>query len=139
MAGDFDERIAELLEQVGRGDLTGTVEVNQVYAQYQHEGLDLNHPRGGQAKYLEQPLMDNVNDYLQGIANDLLTTGPVDPMIHAMEDLSGQVEKAAPVDLGNLRESGHPTVTDGESTVYDRPPVQRRLTEDELRALHHHH
>lgn len=139
MAGDFDERIAELLAKVGTGDLTGRVEVNQVYAQYQHEGLDLNHPHGGQAKYLEQPLMDKVSDYLQGIADDLLTAGPVDPMISAMEDLSGQVEKTAPVDLGNLRESGHPTVTDGADTVYDRPPVQRRLTEDELRALHHHH
>jgi hypothetical protein len=32
--GDFAERIDELMERVGTGDLVGTVEVSQLYAQY---------------------------------------------------------------------------------------------------------
>jgi hypothetical protein len=39
------------------------------YALIQHERLDFKHPRGGQAKYLEQPLKQNMNNYIQHIAN----------------------------------------------------------------------
>lgn len=57
------------LAPVETGHLVGTATVdvdaerNQAaitfdgpYARYQHERLDLRHPTGGQAKYLEQPL-----------------------------------------------------------------------------------
>lgn len=135
MAGDFDERMAELADRVGRGDLVGSVEVDQIYAQYQHEGLDLRHPRGGQAKYLEQPLYDKADRYLQDVADAVLDGRAADAMADAMEDLSGQVQKLAPVDFNNLRQSGHPVVTDDGATVYDRAPIQRRLTEEELKQL----
>lgn len=39
----------------------------------------------------------------------------------------------APVEFGDLRESGHPTVTDEGHTTYDRPPLVPRLSEAELR------
>lgn len=133
MAGTFDDRIRELAQQVGFGDLEGHVVVDQVYARYQHEDLTLNHPRGGQAKYLETPLHTQHRRYLQGIADSVLDEGPVQGMVEAVEDLSGQVEIHAPVLFENLRESGHPTVVDGGRTVYDRPAKQRRLTEAELR------
>jgi hypothetical protein len=29
-----------------------------------HEGLELNHPSGGEAKYVERPLLDNADDLL---------------------------------------------------------------------------
>lgn len=57
-------------------------------------------------------------------------------MVDNVEDLAGQVATTAPVDLGNLRDSAHPTVTDQGGLVYDRPPAQHRLSEAELRALH---
>jgi hypothetical protein len=40
------------------------------YALIQHERLDFKHPRGGQAKYLEQPLKQNIDNYIQHIANN---------------------------------------------------------------------
>lgn len=52
-----------------------------------------------------------------------------------MEHLSGQVKVHAPILFNNLRRSGHPIVTLDGRTIYDRPPEQRRLTEEELRAL----
>ena len=134
MAGDFDERIRELAQQVGVGHLEGHVVVDQIYARFQHERLDLSHPRGGQAKYLEQPLHSEHRRYLQGIADTVLDEGPVPGMVEAVEDLSQQVETHAPVEFENLRESGAPRVVDGGRTVYDRPPKQRRLTEQELAA-----
>lgn len=133
MAGTFGERIDMLAERVGDGDLVGRVVVDQIYARFIHEDLTLNHPRGGQAKYLEQPLHAQHGRYLQGIARSVLDQGPVPGMVEAMEDLADQVETFAPVLFENLRESGHPQVEDGERTVYDRAPKQRRLTEAELR------
>lgn len=100
-----------------------------------NEGLDLRHPRGGQAKYLEQPLFQHAPEYLRDIAARVLETGPVTPMSEVMEDLSGQVFDLAPVEFYDLRASGNPRVVDGAGViVYDRPPMQKRLTEQELRA-----
>lgn len=132
MAGTFGDRVSELSDLVGHGALAGSVVVDQVYARYQHEELQLRHPRGGQAKYLEQPLHDHHRDYLEAIAAQVLVDGPTEAMVDAMEDLSGQVETHAPVEFENLRESGHPIVTSDGETVYDRAPKQRRLTDDEL-------
>jgi hypothetical protein len=128
----FAEGIAELNELVGDGRLQGTVEVDQVYAQYQHEALDLVHPRGGHARYLADPLNGKYREYYQRIAEETLHTGPAQAMADAMEDLADQVTENAPVQFGNLRESAHPIVTSDGETVFDRPPVQRRLTEKEL-------
>jgi hypothetical protein len=133
---DFSARIDELAEMVGHGDLTGTVSVDQAYSQFQHEGLDLVHPRGGQALFLQQPLMEHHDRYLKAIADGLLTDGGRDAMIRAVEDLAedGGVATHAPVELGDLRASGHPSVTSDGDTIYDRPPRQHRLSPEELRA-----
>ena len=136
--GSFFDGIEQLRAQVGHGLLEGAVEVDQLYAQYQHEGLDFNHPRGGQALYLGGPLTASQNSYMQKIADTLLDD--VDAgMKDVVEDLSAQVGRLAPIDLNNLRRSAHPTVTDDGDVVYDRPPDQPRLSEDELRALRHGH
>lgn len=50
------------------------------------------------------------------------------------EDGATMVDVHAPVEFDNLRKSGHPTVTDDGATVYDRPPIVGRLSEEELRA-----
>ena len=134
--GDFAARISELRARVGRGPLVGTVVVDQVYAKFQHEDLTLKHPRGGQARYLGQPLLDNRNDYLERIAKTMLEDGGVDGMRSAVEDLAGEggVMTHAPVLWGDLRRSGHPMVTSDGHPVYDRAPLARRLSEEELAA-----
>lgn len=146
LPGDFAKRIDELSELVGSGHLHGQVEVDQVYAQFQHEGLDLHHPRGGQALYLWAPLMDHHPEWLEKYAGSVLEDGGAPAMIDAMEALAGDdgVGRLAPVELGDLRASGHPTVTSDGHTIYDRAPRQHRLSEEELRlkaeaarALHH--
>jgi hypothetical protein len=134
MTGTFDERITELMERVGTGDLTGTVEVDQLYAAWIHNGINMHHPRGGQALYLQAPLMERFPLYLEGIAKTVLDDGGQAGMIAAVEDLSDAVAVLAPVEFGNLRASGHPYVTESGEVVYDRAPLQHRLSEEELRA-----
>ena len=144
MAGDFGERIDQLKERVGSGALTGSVVCDQVYAAVQHNELSYRHVRGGQALYLQQPLMERKDEYLQRIADGILDDGGKQAMIDAVERLAEDdgIAKLAPVEYNDLRDSGHPSVTEGEATVYDREPRQHRLSEDELKAkyrLHHPH
>jgi len=47
--------------------LEGTVGFEEIYALYQHEGLDFNHPKGGEAKYLENPFKEKINKYIKAI------------------------------------------------------------------------
>jgi len=49
-------------------ELIGEVVFNTPYATYQHEEMDLNHPKGGEAKYLENPLKENAQMYIKGLA-----------------------------------------------------------------------
>jgi len=107
----------------------------------QHEGLDFAHPRGGQALYLSQPLLDNHPHYLQSYADKLLEDGGESAIIASMEDLAeeGGIATHAPVLYSNLRASGHPMVTSDNVTIYDRPPRQHRLSEEELRAIYREH
>jgi hypothetical protein len=132
----FESRIAELSAMVGNGILRGTVTVDQVYAQNQHESLDFRHPHGGQAKYLEEPLFRNMDGYLRKIADGILDDGGRDAMIRAMDDLagSGGVATHAPIEHGYLRGSGHPSVTSEDAEIYDRPPLVPRLSEAALSA-----
>jgi hypothetical protein len=134
----FGERLDELSELVGHGTLEGSVVVDQAYAAAQHEHLEYRHVRGGQAKYLEQPLHTEHGGYLRAIAEQLLEEGPVPGMVDAMENLSDKVEELAPREFENLRESGHPTVTSDGAVVYDRAPKQRRLTQQELDEQRRH-
>jgi hypothetical protein len=117
----------------GTGLLRGSVEVNQVYAHYQHERLDLHHPRGGGPKYLERPLFDHYPVWYANIAVSYYEDGGERAMRYAVEDLSDLAELAAPWEFGDLIHSGHPQVTRGRRDVYDRSPKRHRLTEAELR------
>ena len=122
----FSERLRVIKESVGFGRLQGSVEVNQVYAHYQHEGLDFHHPDGGEALYLLTPLMlKGPSDYMVRLADRAITADGSDvqgAMTDNMEDLSGEVYLRAPWEFGDLRASGHPVVSVNGETVYDRPP-----------------
>lgn len=52
----------------GRGGRhTAEVAFEESYAIIQHEEIDFDHPRGGQAKYLEDPFAENIDRYIQHI------------------------------------------------------------------------
>jgi hypothetical protein len=133
--GDFEERIEQLLEQVGDGRLRGTVTVDQVYAAYQHFREDLRH-RVGMARYLSFPLVDGYRGYIQTIADHVLEpAGPVHGMTQACESLAHAAATRTPVEQFNLARSQAVTVRDQGAVVYRRAARQRRLSEAELRAL----
>jgi hypothetical protein len=134
MASDFGARIDELIESVGEETLTGSVVVDQVYAKYQHERMDLKHPQGGQAKYLGGPVLSNAAKYVQKLADNVLHGSLENAMKDDMEDLAQEVFDKAPREFWDLRESAHPSVMNGEESTYDRPPTVPRLTEEQLKV-----
>ena len=140
---DFSERMDQLIEQVGFGtDLEGVLEVDQIYAHNQHETLWYRHPRGGQARYLSEPLIAQADHYMEELARAAVTAEGSDTrgaMESIVEDMSDQVGTHAPILHGYLRESGHPTVLEGGQVVYDRAPVEPRLSQEQLRRLGHVH
>ncbi len=78
----------------------------------------------------------HASDYLQKVADKVLTGGAADGMIDAVEQLDNDSARLTPKEASVLARSGHPTVTDNGSTVYDRAPEVPRLSEAELRAIH---
>lgn len=131
--GTFQERIRELGDLIGGGHMVARVEVDQVYAKYQHERLDLKHPSGGKAMFLRDPLFATAPDSLRHLASRLLLEGPAPGMQHAAEAVANGVREQAPIEFGDLKNSSHVQVLDGDVVAYDRPPVAGRLTAGELR------
>lgn len=134
MAGDFAARMDELMDSVGDGVLEGSVIVDQVYAKYQHERMDLRHPNGGQAKYLSGPLLEHHRAYVARLARNVLHGSLEGAMEANVEELSKEVFNKAPRDFWDLRESAHPRVLNEGVPVYDRAPVVHRLSEGALRV-----
>lgn len=131
----FDARLAELARRVGSGRLVGSVERDQAYAQYQHEGIELRHPQGGQAKYQEQALLGGHRDYLQHLADHVLDGGLVDAMAQVMERLDDESAALTPRDTTVLARSGAPVVRSAGRVVWSRPPQVPRLSDVELADL----
>lgn len=143
--GTFQQGCIDLAEKVGHGKLTGKVVVDQVYAAAQHEGYWVtgplaghvirNHPRGGQAKFLEEPLFEKAEDYMRNLADGVLDGFLVQAMAENMEDLADEVFHLAPRENDVLRGSANPRVLDDGREAYDRPPLWPRLSQDQLREL----
>jgi hypothetical protein len=141
MGSSFFDRIDELSDQVGHGHLVAKVEVDQVYAHYQEVGEELRHPRGGRAYALRDALYERNDEHMAALAERAITPDGSDlarGMEHVAEAVGDGYHEFAPVEIGVLRASDHPTVTDDGAVVYDRPPAVARLTEDELRLRHRH-
>jgi len=49
--------------------LDATVGFTEIYSLRQHENIGYRHPKGGQAKYLEQPYKENVPKYINMIGD----------------------------------------------------------------------
>ena len=133
MAGaeEFDRRIRYLSDEVGTGRLTAGCEVNQPYAQNQHENMSFSH-KVGRSHYLGAPLMENAFNFVDGLARAAITeegSRIKNEAIDIAEDMAGFVEKNAPrdPDVGDvLAMSGSPWVTDGAIEIYRRPPIAPR-------------
>jgi hypothetical protein len=142
--GSFFEGVDELKELVGSGTLTGKVEFDQVYAWNQHEGRWINFmghlgPKvmtRGSPQFLAGPLMDLSETMLQTIADHVLVDGPDVGMVQAMEDLAAASAAAAPIEVGVLKGSAHPSVEDDGVVVWDEPPLFERQAEEQLAAEH---
>lgn len=130
---DFFAMTDALEGKVGEGVLDGSVTVDQVYALYQHEGADFNHPRGGEAFYLARPLMEN-RDELLGAFRAVIEGDAtcVEVMTADVEALADAIPVRAPVEFNVLRQSASPAVEDNGAEVYHRPPNMPRLTQAEL-------
>lgn len=134
MSSTFIERIEELKKEIGYGTLTMKVEYNQAYAHRQHEDLAFKHPHGGGPKFLERALFENEAEYMSILAGSVFTGLKAGATLTA-EHLATESVKRAPHRAGMLRGSAHPSVTDNEVVVYDRPPIIPRLGPEEIEAL----
>lgn len=137
MTGTFVDNIDHLIEQTPKERLSGSVVVDQVYAHYQHEGIGFHHPDGGEALYLKMPLFVKMRGYFEHLGAAAAHGGLRQAMIDNMEDLSLEVYHRAPWEFGDLRASGHPSVTEDGQKVYDREPMVKRLSEAELAIKSH--
>lgn len=134
--GSFDERIKYLEEVVGEGNITSGVDVDQPYAQDQHE-TPYRH-RIGQMKYLGEPLLANAGELMGIIAHNVLTedgSNLADGMQQVADRMAGFVEDNAPKDTGRLRESASPYVMDGLLETYRRPAIAPREEDQAPRYL----
>ena len=52
----------------GAGKLGAVIGFSEPYALAQHEEVEYRHPKGGQAKYLEQPYKENVDKYVKELS-----------------------------------------------------------------------
>jgi hypothetical protein len=129
----FRARLDELAQRVGDGPLIGRYAVDQRYAAVQHVRRDYRHPRGGGPDYVSAPLRARHRAWYRGIAAALLRGRADVAMADALEDLDQQVTVLAPVDLGNLRQSGSITVTSAGRPVYVRPARVARLPDNRRR------
>jgi hypothetical protein len=61
-----------IMDGDGKGSVQyGTTGPTAKYAIVQHERMDFNHPRGGNAKYLERPMVSEAGRMLQIIADEV--------------------------------------------------------------------
>lgn len=134
MASTFFDRIAELRRRIPDKSVKATVKVDQIYAHYQHEGLDFEHPAGGQAKYLEQPWMGHATDFQRRFAKDLLSPEGVESAARGIAlDGVTMVYEHAPLEFGDLKASGHATVEVDGVVKFDQPPAVGRLGKEDLK------
>lgn len=125
----FDERIDFLMHSVGEGYITAGCEVNQPYAQNQHQTDSFKHPHGGRSHYLGGPLLENAYSLVEELARGAIT--PFGSMIdRRMADIAETMARYvllnAPKETGQLSLSGHPWVKSNGVLIYDRPPIAPR-------------
>jgi hypothetical protein len=130
-ADEFARRIDYLSDQVGTGNIVAGCDVDQPYAQNQHQNLTFRHTFGG-AHYLGGPLAENRELLVARLAQSIIDESGshvTREMIEIAEKMAGYVVDNAPrdPDIGDvLANSGSPWVTDNGREIYRRPPVAQR-------------
>src|SRR5262245_6375911 len=82
---------------------------NVPYAIYVHEDLTMNHPHGGQAKFLEEPAKKLVNDMTEIVREQVYVLGKrfSTALLKAGRHLLDASQPLVPVDTGLLKASGY--------------------------------
>lgn len=133
--GTFIRRTEKLQERIGSGKIQAGVRVDQIYAQYQHERMDLKHYGMGGPKFLSRALAGNHVKWLEQIARHLYSPLGVEHwMIRIADNMSSESKKNTPVFLSDLRKSHEARVKVGGRFVYRAGAVRPRLHKSELRA-----
>lgn len=67
--GDLQGDIANPRKE---GDMDWKVGSDLPYCAMQHEHTEINHPRGGGAKFLEKPVNENADNYINAIGEGIM-------------------------------------------------------------------
>jgi hypothetical protein len=67
-----DTAVVDILYDEDIDVIAGQISYNSPYAVYQHEDLALNHPNGGEAKYLETPWLGHQTSLLEEIGQRIV-------------------------------------------------------------------
>lgn len=124
MPGSFQRRIKRLEDAVGNGDLVMGGVVGQPYAAAEHNRHYYNHPRGGQANYMEAPFEMLRGEMLAKLAKDVVTPdgSQLDKAARDVAEMFDEmVNQYAPVEFFVLRNSTSVYVEDNGIRTYDRP------------------
>ena len=128
----FFARTDQLAEMVGDGVLKGEFAANREYAAVQHEkgwksfmGTGVpkaieNQNRGG-PKFVENATKEMFMDWYEDMADATLKGTLEGAMERAMKDYDDYLKERAPIDDGDLRNSGTYTVYDGERVASHKP------------------
>jgi hypothetical protein len=90
---------------------------------------------GGEPHALQTSIFSTYEESLEYMASGLLDGELRLDTAMAAERIAERYAEIAPVELTNLRRSGHPTASDDGDVYYDRPPEQPRLSDAEIAAL----
>jgi hypothetical protein len=108
-SGSIARTLRKLAQQ--RPDVTVVVSYSAEYAVHVHENLDMSHPNGGQAKFLEQPAREMRKELQQGLREDVKRGMSVEAALYkAGLKLQAASQKLVPVDTGILRASAQTTL-----------------------------
>ncbi len=129
---DFFARTKQLEQMVGKGNLMGVFAADKVYAVNQHEKGWLSFMGTGQAKairqqhqgggkFVEDAWKEMWMDWYEDMADATLKGTLPNAMERAMKDFDEYLKERAPIDEGDLRNSGTYTVYDNGTPVAHKP------------------
>ena len=103
---DARKKLQALHGVVADAGVSYVVGYTQAYAVYVHERLDVNHPNGGQAKFLEEPARALKKEYGR-IVKAMVGAGKTvaQAVLACALRLQAESQKLVPVDTGALRAS----------------------------------
>lgn len=137
MGSTFFRRIEKLDSRIGHGKITASVKVDQLYARYQHERMNLNHHGVGGPKFLTRALFENHDRWYTQIANHLYSPLGVNHwMVRISKNFKSETQKRTPVFLSHLKTSAEARVKEGGAFIY-RGPHTPRLSKRQVRAKAH--